>query len=438
MAETQPKKKEGLDPEVVTGDDVVNSEPQYTDARYDEPIARVIPSEKAGAYEVKQWPMLGEDRDGETNALGYPPDYFEQRRALARQKKLLEQKKAEEARLEREEQERREAEEKAAQEAPAGPALTAGQLDEIRAEAAREGHDEGFAKGHEEGLKQGMEEGLRQGSEKGFAEGSSKGLEAGYAKGREEGFQKGRAEGLSQGEEVVLEQSERFRHLADALANPLREVDRDVTERIVMMVSKLASAVIRREARADPEFLLRTVETAMAALPDPEGGAEITMNPDDAALVEAAAGREYMDSQHWKIKTSTDLAPGDVTVSSGGSTVRERLADRIDAICQDFLEASSEAVESAAREEIPGSPAWDAKPEKPLEVPQDLKDLMAQEEKAQAQAQAESQVQAAQGGQPAPQGQGAQSEAPQPEPAGPQPDAAPEPPAGDAPGGSGA
>ncbi|MGN0909593.1 MAG: FliH/SctL family protein, partial [Succinivibrio sp.] len=377
--------KGSVDPEVITGDDIIDSEPEYTDARYDEPVAAVIPSEKAGQYEVKQWPMLGEFSDGETNALGYPSDYFEQRRALARQKKLIEQKKAEEARLEREERKRSEEAAKAGQEGAAAPALTAGQLDEIRAQAAKEGHDEGFAKGHEEGLKQGMAEGVKQGEQKGFAEGSAKGLEAGYAKGREEGFQKGRAEGLSQGEEVVLEQSERFRHLADALANPLREVDRDVTDRIVMMISKLAGAVIRREVRGDPGFLRATVERAVAALPDPEGGAEITMNPDDAALIEASAGREYMASQHWKIKVSQDLAPGDVTVSSGGSTVRSRLSERIDAICADFVDASSEAVESAAREEIPGSPAWDAKKEEPLDVPQDLKDLMEREARAQAQ-----------------------------------------------------
>ncbi len=417
MAETKdPKKKTGLDPEVITEADIVNSEPEFTDARYDAPLAHVIPSEKAGSYEVKQWPMLGEGREGETNALGYPPDYFEQRRALARQKQLLLQKKAEEERLEREERSRKEKEQQSQQDAPA-PVLTAGQLDEIRAEASKEGRDEGFKQGHDEGLKQGMAEGLKQGTEKGFAEGSAKGLEAGYAKGREEGFQKGRAEGLAQGEEVVIEQSERFRHLADALANPLREVDRDVTERVVLMISKLAGAVIRREVRGDPEFLRKTVESAIAALPDPEGGAEITMNPDDAALIEASAGREYMESQHWKIKISNDLAPGDLTVSSGGSTVRSRLSERIDAVCQDFLDASSEAVESAAREEIPGSPAYDAKPEAPLEVPQDLKDLMAKEAAAQAlQAQA---VQGAEGAapnpnpEPQPQDQASQQPAPQ-------------------------
>ncbi|MDD6319214.1 MAG: hypothetical protein PUA61_10250, partial [Succinatimonas hippei] len=62
-------------PTIINEDDIVNSEPQYTDARYDAPIAHVIPSENVGSYEVKQWPMLGSYDDDTTNALGYPSDF---------------------------------------------------------------------------------------------------------------------------------------------------------------------------------------------------------------------------------------------------------------------------------------------------------------------------------------------------------------------------
>lgn len=365
-------------PTIINEDDIVNSEPQYTDARYDAPIAHVIPSENVGSYEVKQWPMLGSYDDDTTNALGYPSDFFEQRRALEREKRLLEQKKAEEEQIKKEQAELEKANEET-QPDKDQPKLTAAELDEIRSQAFSEGHEEGFAKGHEEGLKQGLEEGTKQGSEKGFAEGSEKGLEAGYAKGRAEGFEKGRAEGLASGEAVVLEQSERFRHLADALANPLREVDRDVTELMVKLIAKLASVVVKREINGDSEFIKTTVQSAISELADTKNGIEITLNPDDVALLEASVGREYMLKEHWTLKGSDEIHPGDAIVSSGSSFVNCKLDERLDALCAQFADNAADAVESAAREEIPGSPAWDAKKDDPLEVPQSLKDLMAQE-----------------------------------------------------------
>ena len=365
-------------PSIITGDDVVNSEPQFTDARYDEPIAHVISSENVGSYEVKQWPMLGSYDDETTNALGYPSDFFEQRRALAREKRLLEQKKAEEERVKKEQAELEKSTEET-QQTKDQPMLTAAELDEIRSQAFSEGHDEGFAKGHEEGLKRGLLEGTKQGSEKGFAEGSEKGLEAGYAKGRSEGFEKGRAEGLASGEAVVLEQSERFRHLADALANPLREVDRDVTDLVVKLIARLAKVVVKREIKGDGQFIRETVQSAISELADTESGVEITLNPDDAALLEASVGREYMKKEHWTLKSSDEIHPGDAVVSSGSSFVNCSLDERLDALCDQFTDNAADPVESASREEIPGSPAWDAKKDEPLEVPQTLKDLMAKE-----------------------------------------------------------
>ena len=375
MAEQKPNEDKDFKPEVVTEEDIVNNEPQYTDARYDAPVSRVIPAEQAGPYEVKRWPTMDVEPDPDnpepTNALGYPEDYFEERRLKAQQ--ALELKKQAEAEAQAKAaaaQAQREAEEQAAKE----PHVTAEELEEIRKAAADEGHSEGFEKGHEEGLKQGLEEGTAEGLAKGHDEGFAKGHDEGFAKGRDEGYAKGRAQGLADGEAIVLEQSERFRHLADALANPLRECDREVTEQLSSMVALLARAVIGREIKGDSDFLVKSVEKAVALLPAAEHGCAVSLCPDDAALVEAAVGREYLKAQKWDLRVSENLKPGDVMVSTEQSEVNWRLEDRIASVLEEFKESAAAASEGALHEDIPGAPAWDAPPEKPLDVPQTLEE----------------------------------------------------------------
>ena len=86
-----------------------------------------------------------------------------------------------------------------------------------------------------------------------------------------------------------------------------------------------------------------------------------------------------MKKEHWTLKSSDEIHPGDAVVSSGSSFVNCSLDERLDALCDQFTDNAADPVESASREEIPGSPAWDAKKDEPLEVPQTLKDLMAKE-----------------------------------------------------------
>ena len=356
MADKGNLKSGDLNIQIINDEDVIPNQKNRFDGRFDRPLARVIPAEKIASYETKRWPTIAEVDDTLTNALGYPMgSWYEKKQEAERQQQ------AEQERLLREQEAERQREQEEEQQA-----LTVQNLEQIQQQAFEEGHQEGFEKGQAEGFAQGLDKGSQEGFDKGYAEGQQKGYDDGFLQGREEGYKQGHDEGLQNGESIVLEQVERFRHLADALANPLREVDRDVTDEIVYIISRLARVIINRELKGDGEALFASVQKALTVLPNADKGATVNLNPDDLGVIEATVGREYISAQHWELVGDDSLQPGDVKVSNEASTVEWRINERIDALLDDFLGAATPAVESALREDIPGAPAYDAVPRKEL------------------------------------------------------------------------
>lgn len=318
----------------------IYAEPPEERPAHERPVSArygVIHGQKAASFEVKSWPMLGELDDESTNALGYPKDFFEQKRLREEEQKRL---KLEEQRK-LEEQQRQEAEAQAAQE-EAGPRITAEELEQMREAAESEGRETGFKAGHDEGFAQGLEEGKAEGLKQGQEEGFARGLEQGMAEGAEKGYKEGREQGLTEGESIVMEQSERFRHLADALSNPLTAIDAAVGDAVTCLVARLFRTLAGRELSHDPVFIKNSVEKALSLLPEGSGGAEIMLHPDDRALLETAVGREYLSAQHWILKDENSLAPGDVRVRGETSEILWKFNERIEALVSEFMDAAGE------------------------------------------------------------------------------------------------
>lgn len=324
---------------------------EYTDARYLHQKTRVIPKDKIEQFTVKQWPMLDEGDDKFTNALGYSFDYFK--------KKRQEQELSDKDQLSSVPQAAAEETSEITDDDPEsqGAQITAAELDELRKSCEEEGRKSGYEAGFNEGLLKGAEEGKAQGHQEGFDAGFKQGLDEGVKKGLEQGYEEGRSKGLSDGEAIVSEQSERFRHLADALSEPLRELDAEVTYEVVRMAAALFKTLALRELKVDQEFLMRTLNNAVAKLP--AGSREITikLNADDLMLIETAMGRDYIAAQHWILQEDADLNPGDVVAGNGRSEVRALIDERIDNLIRDFLDEAASAVSDAREEVIEGSPS---------------------------------------------------------------------------------
>ena len=65
---------------IINSDDVISNEPDHIDARYDKKQSTLVDASKIKEWTVKEWPMLDEEDEESTNALGYPSDFFSRQR----------------------------------------------------------------------------------------------------------------------------------------------------------------------------------------------------------------------------------------------------------------------------------------------------------------------------------------------------------------------
>ena len=340
----------------------------------------IISGAEAQGFAAMQWPLFDDGKPVTTNALGYPVGgYFK------RHEEALKMAKEEAERIAQIEQAEADQAKVNAANAAAGLEAVAEEpeekapdpvsleeLEAIRNTARNEGYTEGLNQGHAEGYTKGVEQGKYDGFNQGKKDGAAVGYQDGFRQGRDEGFAKGQEAGLAAGSDMVTTQADRFRHLADMLANPIREIDETVTDEIVYIISRLARVILKRELKGDVEYLKRCIEQCYTLLPEAKHGAEIRLSENDYALMVAAIGRDYMNSQGWDMQPDETMQDGDITVNTKISSVQWRIDDRIDALISDFLTGSSDAVSAARKEVITGAPDYDELPKKPLIPPRDI------------------------------------------------------------------
>ncbi len=366
MADNRGNRSSDLKPEAITDledQNVVKSFEDRTDGRSTIKKAALLTSDDASDFSPMIWPVMDDGKELTTNALGYPTGgYF----ALQKKKEEEQKKKEEQERRAREEAEARE------REALEAPKLTAEELEAIRKAAYDEGLSQGVEEGRASGYQDGFEKAREEGFKAGLEEGKEQGIIQGRLAGREEGFKAGFAEGLENSRHLVDEKVSRFAHLGDMLANPLREVNRDVTDEICYLISRLCKVIIHRELSGDLKNLQNAIDRCLDLLPNAEKGAVITLCPDDYDLVMASLGRDYLKAQKWNLQSSDELNPGDVEVSNEISLADFKVNDRIDSLIEKFLDAASEAGSTALRESLPDLPEYNEVPQKPLAPPPNL------------------------------------------------------------------
>lgn len=373
MSDFFQKNSSSAEGDVANASDIANEKPNRVDIRYDKKIATVTSASKVSNYKVKVWPTLSDDFVTGTNALGMNVEMVERKRAFMR----LEKKRndyLEEVALILDAHKILEEEEAADRAAHGITSITLEEVEKIRNDAYEEGKSQGHDEGYQIGFDEGKTEGLKQGHVEGLAIGKEEGYASGLEQGKADGFEKGHDEGLESGQKVVLEQVERFRFLADSLANPLREVDKEVTDEIAYIISRLAKVIIKKEIDTNAEFLKKSIEQAISILPSATKGVSIYLNPEDYAVINAAIGNDYIKEQGWDLKESDKLSPGDIRVVNDNSEINWRINDRIDSLLEEFLAKVYPSVDSALRESIDGCPEYNELPKKAL-APRNLNDI---------------------------------------------------------------
>lgn len=195
--------------------------------------------------------------------------------------------------------------------------LTADELEAMR-EAARV-----------EGLAEGRLEGLRQGHEEGFAAGREEGLAAGH----EAGLQQGLAAGQRQIDDAVAS----WELLARQLEQPLQQVDLAVEQQLLQLVVNLSRAVTRCELATNERLIHALLNEAIRGLPLNTPKLQLSLNPEDRLLVEAAYSAGQLQERGWTLVTDAALGRGHCVVNSDVSRVEINPEQDVKDLLERFL-----------------------------------------------------------------------------------------------------
>lgn len=197
--------------------------------------------------------------------------------------------------------------------------ITAEQLQEITEQA------------HKEGFEQGYREGLTKGSTEGQAQGLKRGEEQAY---NEHGTR-------------LQDEIKRVSNFAESLFQPMLAQENQLENVLMDLVVNLAQHLLRTEVDEHPEKLLQLVQYTLEALPVGAKNISVSLNSDDAELVERLLPPA---ARNWIVNVDPQLQRGGCTVKTSESfidfSVEKRLAEFLSRAQQ------SSAVESEI-EEIP-------------------------------------------------------------------------------------
>ena len=237
-----------------------------------------------------EWPEVSnaDDEFKGSNALGYPPDWYQ-----PDQPEIIEEPEEE------------------------VKPLTLEELEAIRQNA----YEDGFAEGKEQGFTAGFEEGKQQG----------------HAQGYEEGLQTGTQDGLAQGQQFIEERTEQWQQLLDRLAHPLHEMDQNVEQQLVWMSMQLAKAIIKTEPHIAPDILMNAFQEAVKLLPAAQNGITVELNPDDLTIIQEVYSAEECEKRGWTLNLNPVMERGNLTLISETSSIDLFLEQRIEQLLRQFL-----------------------------------------------------------------------------------------------------
>jgi flagellar assembly protein FliH len=152
----------------------------------------------------------------------------------------------------------------------------------------------------------------------------------------EEGFARGQADGLKDARTQLEARLAHLSSILNSIAAPLKELDEQAEQELVMLALQAARLIVRRELKTDPAQVIAAVREAMAALPAAARNVRLHLHPEDALVV-----REHLklnEEEHpWKVVEDPVLARGGCKVLTDTSQIDASVESRLTAILATVL-----------------------------------------------------------------------------------------------------
>lgn len=160
---------------------------------------------------------------------------------------------------------------------------------------------------------------------------------------REEARQQGFAKGEAEAQALLAQQSQQLQSAIAALREPMQWLQGEVENQLLTLCKTLATALLGRELRHEPDWLRERLQQAVALLPVNEGTLDLYLHPDDVALLRQTAQHGEPLDPAWVLHESPDIQPGGSVIENRQSQLDERLETRMARLLDDAVEDSHAA-----------------------------------------------------------------------------------------------
>jgi len=162
-------------------------------------------------------------------------------------------------------------------------------------------------------------------------------LEALQREAYEEAWRQGHEEGLQAGAAEVDERAARLQSLLDALGKPFEELDDEVEQQVLRLVTLAVRQLLRRELQSDPGHVIGVVRDALRMLPVASRNIEVQLHPEDAALVREALTVSE-DERPWRIAEDPMVTRGGCLVKADKSRIDASVESRLNRTLASLIE----------------------------------------------------------------------------------------------------
>lgn len=152
----------------------------------------------------------------------------------------------------------------------------------------------------------------------------------------DEGFALGHREGLAAGQMEVRDISRRLHQLMQRLNTPFADLDRQVEQELLLLVTTMVKQMVRREIKADPGQVVAVVREAMNSLPANARNVRLHLHPEDAALLREVLAMSE-EGASWRMVEDPVLARGGCRVVTDTSYIDANVEARLATLIANLL-----------------------------------------------------------------------------------------------------
>lgn len=163
----------------------------------------------------------------------------------------------------------------------------------------------------------------------------------------DEGFALGQREGLAAGQAVLREQGQRLNQLMEKLNTPFVDLDQQVEQELLLLVTTMVRQMVRREIKADPGQVVAVVREAMASLPVAARNVRLHLQPEDAVLLREVLTM-HDEGASWRMVEDPMLTRGGCRVVTDTSYVDASIETRLATLIANLMGGGREHDSSAS------------------------------------------------------------------------------------------